>query len=249
MNWEIIFVLAVLAGALVSFVLEKIPPDQTAMTVFAVILAAGMLPFSSRLPDLEELITVFSNPAPLTIAAMFILSAALEKCGFIRLLAGVLDKVTGWGYLKFSFTMIFAVAVISAFINNTPVVIVFLPLVLSLSRRMDIPASKLLIPLSYASIFGGVCTLVGTSTNILASGMMEAAGRPPLSMFELSKIGLPLLFVSAFYLVFLGRHLLPRRESLTSILTEEERKEYLTEAFILKDSPLAGRTVADSGIL
>ncbi len=250
MSWEIFFVFGLLVFALVSFLVEKIPADQTAITIFALVLAAGLLPGENSFPEIDELLTVFANPAPLTIAAMFILSAALEKCGAIKwLAAGLGDLASTLGYRRFLLVLVLGVATISAFINNTPVVMVFLPVVLSLSRTMGVPASKLLIPLSYASIFGGTCTLVGTSTNILASSILEKAGERPIGMFEIAAVGLPLLLVSTVYLVLFSDRLLPERETLTSILSDEERKEFLTEAFIQPESPLIGRTVRQSGLL
>ena len=248
-NWEMAFVFALLVGAIVSFLLERIPTDQTAATVFGVLLAASALPFSERLPSVEQLLSVFANPAPITIAAMFVLSAALEKCGVIEAMASSLGKLAGLGYRRFLLLLMSLVAVVSAFINNTPVVMVFLPAVLTLARTLGVPASKLLIPLSYASIFGGVCTLVGTSTNILASGILTASGAPPIGMFELAWVGLPLLFLGGIYLTFFADKLLPVRDSLTSLLTPEERKEFVTEAYVQPGSPLVGQTVQDSGLL
>ena len=248
-SWEIVFVLCLLLAALVSFIWERISTDLTALLVFSVLLVGAYLPFAGNLPSFEQLLRVFANPAPLAIAALFILSAALEKCGVIDSLAQILGHLTRLGYKGLLVIMIFLVAGISAFINNTPVVVIFLPVVLSLSRKLNTPASKLLIPLSYASIFGGVCTLVGTSTNILASGIMREAGYAGLSMFELSRIGIPLIFIATLYLVFFAQRRLPVRESLTSILSEEERKEFFTEAFIRKDSPLIGLKVAESDLM
>ncbi|HLS28326.1 MAG TPA: SLC13 family permease, partial [Opitutales bacterium] len=127
--------------------------------------------------------------------------------------------------------------------------VVFMPVVLGLSRSLKVPASKLLIPLSYASIFGGTCTLIGTSTNILVSGMGESHGQPPLRMFELAQIGVPLLVIGALFLMFFGRRILPSRETLTSMLSEDERREYLAEAYVQSDSALVGQTLQESGIL
>src|SRR5690606_15937174 len=104
-----------------------------------------------------------------------------------------------------------------------------------------------LIPLSYASIFGGTCTLVGTSTNILASGIMERSGMAPLGMFELAAVGGPILIAGAVYLIVLGNKLLPNRETLTSMLSETERKEYITEAFVQPGSSLIGKTIEAAG--
>lgn len=242
LTWPILLIFILLFLTLVSFVLEKIPVDLTAMGLFAALLVLGLLP-------VEDAFSVFSNPAPITVAAMFIISAALERCGAIDALAIRLEGATRIGYVRFLFAMILTVALFSAFINNTPVVVVFMPVVLGLARNLNVPASKLLIPLSYASIFGGICTLIGTSTNIIVSGMAEAQGLAPLGMFEISKVGVPLLLIGAAYLAIFGRRILPERETLTSMLTEDERREYLTEAFVQPDSPLIGKTLEEAGIL
>ncbi len=239
---EIITIYVLLVLTLASFAWEKIPPDMTAMTLFAVLLVTGLLPH-------DRAWDVFANPAPITVGAMFILSAALGKCGVIESMAGAMQGLTRLGYTWFVFIMLLAVASISAFINNTPVVVVFMPVVLSLAKKLDVPASKLLIPLSYASIFGGTCTLIGTSTNILVSGIGQSRGLEPFGMFEIGKVGLPILFIGILYILFFGRRLLPVRETLTSILSEDERREYITEAFVQHDSPLAGKTVEDSNLM
>lgn len=249
MSWEIIFICLLLVVALASFIAEKLPTDQIAIGVFVAILAAGALPFANTLPTISQLLTVFSNAAPMTIAAMFILSAALDKTGVIESLAAVLGRLTALGYRRFLLVLVLFVAGISAFINNTPVVMVFMPVVLSLSRSLEVPASKLLIPLSYASIFGGTCTLVGTSTNILASGILTDAGEKPLGMFEIAWVGLPLLAIGSLYLVVFSDRLLPVRDTLTAMLSADQRKEFLTEAYVQKDSPMAGQSVAESKLL
>ncbi|MDP4694605.1 MAG: SLC13 family permease, partial [Opitutales bacterium] len=124
-----------------------------------------------------------------------------------------------------------------------------MPVILSLSREMGVASSKLLIPLSYASIFGGTCTLLGTSTNLLASGILRDAGHAPIGMFELAAVGLPILAFGTIYLVLFGNKLLPHRETLTSILSAEERKEFITEAFVRAGSDLHGQTAKESGML
>lgn len=241
-TWEIALIFVFLILALVSFATEKIPVDLTAMTLFAALLATGLL-------SVDKALSVFANPAPITVGAMFILSAALERSGAIDLLAASLKNVTKIGYSWFVFAMVLGVATVSAFVNNTPVVVVFMPVVLGLARNLNVPASKLLIPLSYASIFGGTCTLIGTSTNLLVSGVAQSRGEAPFSMFEISYIGIPLLLIGAVYLATMGRHLLPDRDTLTSMLTEEERREYLTEAYVQANSPLVGKTLETAGIL
>ena len=241
MTFEIGFMLFLLGATLVSFVLEKIPAELTAMSAFAVLLVAGML-------TPRDAMAVFSNPGPLAVAAMFVLSAALEKCGAIDLIAGRLVRVQKVPLLIVLPVMILLVALISAFINNTPVVVVFLPVVVTLARKMDVSASKLLIPLSYASIFGGNCTLIGTSTNIVVSSIAEEAGYPAFSMFELTAVGLPLLITGTIYLSLLGPRLLPVRETLSSILSDEERREYIVEAFVRENSPLVGVSLNNTSL-
>jgi di/tricarboxylate transporter len=248
MTWEILFVFALLVFAIISFIWERIPADLTSLSVFGVLIFVAMLSQSEELPNLDQLLNVFSNSAPITIAAMFVVSAALERTGAIDLITRYLRKLVKLPYKGFLFIMVIGVAAVSAFVNNTPVVIVLMPVILSLSRDLGVASSKLLIPLSYASIFGGTCTLLGTSTNLLASGILRDAGREPLGMFELSAVGLPILVIGALYLVLFGNKLLPNRETLTSILSDEERKEFITEAFIRAGSPLLGQSSNESGV-
>ena len=249
MTWEILFVFALLIFAITSFIWERISADLTSMTVFGVLLFVSMITESDALPTLDATLGVFGNSAPLTIAGMFIVSAALERTGAIDLITGYLRKLVKFPYRGFIFIMVIGVAAVSAFVNNTPVVIVLMPVILSLSREMGVASSKLLIPLSYASIFGGTCTLLGTSTNLLASGILRDAGHEPIGMFELAAVGLPILAFGTVYLVLFGNKLLPHRETLTSILSDEERKEFITEAFIRAGSDLHGRTAQEGNLL
>ncbi len=248
MPWEAIFVFAVLIGALVSFIWEKVSPDVTALASFGLIALVAIVSGSERLPGMETLFDVFSNPAPITIAGMFILSAALEQTGAIDKLAAVFMRLKSANYAVIILAMALLVGGMSAFINNTPVVVVLLPMILTLARHLGIPASKLLIPLSYVSIMGGTCTLIGTSTNILASGILADRGLPALGMFEMGMVGLPILGCGVLYLMFFGNRLLPHRENLTSILSEEERREYITEAFVKADSAAVGQTLKECGL-
>ena len=249
MTWEILFIFGLLIFAIVSFIWERISADLTSLTVFGILLFVSMLTKSDALPTLEATLSVFGNSAPLTIAGMFIVSAALERTGAIDLITGYLGKLVKLPYRGFMFVMILGVAGVSAFVNNTPVVIVLMPVILSLSREMGVASSKLLIPLSYASIFGGTCTLLGTSTNLLASGILLDAGHAPIGMFELASVGLPILTFGSVYLVLFGNKLLPHRETLTSILSDEERKEFITEAFVRAGSDLHGKTAREGELL
>jgi len=241
MSWEIIFIIALLAAALASFLLDRFTPDLTALLVFAALLVSGIL-------TPREAFSVFTNPAPIAVGAMFVLSAALEKSGAIDRAALYLRRLAPSGPAVFTLVMILGAAAVSAIINNTLVVVVFLPVVLSLARELELAPSKLLIPLSYAAIFGGSCTLIGTSTNLLVSGIAVDYGQAPLGMFELTPIGIPLLALGTVYLMLFGRKLLPARDTLSSLLSEQERREYIIEAFVRPNSPLVGKTLGESGI-
>lgn len=233
MTWEIIFMLGLLVVLLAAFVWEKLPIELSAMAAFALLLGVGLL-------SPEAAMAVFGNPGPIAVGAMFVISAALEKCGAIEVVARGLNRMPKLPLMVVIPALVLTVAAVSAFINNTPVVVVFLPIVVSLAQRMEIAPSKLLIPLSYASIFGGSCTLVGTSTNIVVSSIATERGFAGFGMFELAAVGVPLVLLGALYLTLLGPKLLPERQSVTSVLPEEERREYLVEAFVKDGSPLIG---------
>lgn len=241
MTVEIVFVFALLALTLASFVWEKFPPDVTAVTLFAILLVTGLLPS-------ENAFAVFANPAPITVGAMFILSAALVKCGVVDRISGFVEKAGKLPYPVVILVMVALVATLSAFVNNTPVVVVFLPVVLGLARRMKLAPSKLLIPLSYAAVLGGTCTLVGTSTNLIVNGIAVANGEPTIRLFELAQLGLPVAIIGGIYLAIVGKKVLPVREMLTDILSDEERREYLTEAFVQAESAMIGKTLHESGL-
>ncbi len=237
MTWQMLFVFALLIASFVLMVWEKLSLDVIAMLVFSALLAAGIL-------TPREAFRVFANEAAITVASMFILSAALERTGVIESIAHRLNRAVGQSDWSLLIVMLPIVAVLSAFINNTPVVVVFMPIMISLAASRGLTPSKLLIPLSFASIFGGLCTLIGTSTNILVSSTAEEFGQPPLGMFELGKAGWILGVVGLIYLLTVGRKLLPDRETLASILHGTDSKQYLTEVLVVADSPLVGKTLA-----
>lgn len=241
MTVEIVFVFALLGLTLASFVWEKFPPDVTAVALFAILLVTGLI-------KKENAFAVFANPAPITVGAMFILSAALVKCGVVDRISGFVERAGSFPYPVVILLMVALVATLSAFINNTPVVVVFLPVVLGLARRMKLAPSKLLIPLSYAAVLGGTCTLVGTSTNLIVNGIAVANGQPTVRLFELAQLGLPIAIIGGIYLAVVGKKVLPVREMLTDILSDEERREYLTEAFVQNESPMIGKTLHESGL-
>ncbi len=239
---EQIFVCILLVAVFMAFVKEWFPPDLVAMGAFVLLMITGTLP-------VEKALLVFANPAPIIIACMFILSAALERTGTIDALGGWFEKVVGKKELRVLMVLMLVVAVMSAFVNNTPVVVVFLPIVLALARKHNLIASRLLIPLSYAAIVGGTCTIIGTSTNLIAAGIAEETSDPRLQqfgMFEMAKLGLIFVVITFVYMLVVGRRLLPERVTLSTLFEAEEGKEFLTVAVISEGSPLVGKRISET---
>ena len=248
MTWEIATVLALVAFALVQFMRERWPTDLTGLSVFAVLLLLSQLPFENTFPDANKLLGVFANSAPITVAAMFVLSNALERTGALTRALTVMENMSGLGPRGMLLVMMLATAVVSAFINNTPVVVVGLPIAIHLANRAGVSASIFLIPLSYAAIFGGTCTLVGTSTNILASGLVADAGFEPFGMFETGYVGLPLLLIGTAFVVLVGPKLLPHRKTLAQDISEGGFSEYVVEATVAPASVAVGKTLTEAGL-
>ena len=232
-----LLVTAILVGIVVLFVSEKYPLDIVAMLGLGVLLALGLV-------TLEDGFSGFSNPATLTVAAMFVLSAGLQKTGATAVVGRMMVRFSRTHYAALVVIMV-AVTVMSAFVNNTAAVAVFIPLVTILATRRKIAASKLLIPLSYASQFGGVCTLIGTSTNLLVSSISAEAGYGAFSMFEFSRMGLILFAAGVAYFLIFGRWLLPDRQA-REVATTYHLGEYVTELRIRDKSPLVGKSVLES---
>lgn len=241
MNWEIAFVLCLLLASFAAMVWEKWSVDLVALVAMMLLVVSGIL-------STAQVFTVFSNEATITIACMFILSAGLERTGAIELMGQKLNSLGLSTEKSLLLVTLPLVGIISAFVNNTPVVVVFMPIMISMAARYGIKPSKLLIPLSFAAIFGGSCTLIGTSTNILVSATAEAHGKDPIGMFELTPIGLIIGAVGLIYMMTVGRKLLPNRETLSTILQTTKSREFLTEAVIAADSPLIGKLITDTSL-
>lgn len=226
----LIVLLAILLLTLQIFTIEV----SMMLTVILFILFGLLTP--------EEGMSGFSNPATITIIAMLVLSSALEKSGAIAALGRSLTRVSGSPTL-FLALLILVVGSISAFASNTGVVAIFLPLVVAVAHEKNIAPSKWLIPLSYSSQAGGVCTLIGTSSTLLVNSMYVKEGYTSISMFEMGQLGLILLGVTALYFVLFGRYVLPERKG--EMAENYHLKDYTTELRVMSDSPLIGTTLEE----
>jgi len=239
---DAVLVLLVTAGVFVAFARSWAPPDVIAMSAMAVLLLTGVLSTASLLP-------VFSNSGPITVACMFVLSAALDRTGVIEWVGQRVSKLATRSHALAIVVLLLGVMLLSAFINNTPVVVVLTPVVIGLAGTMGMAPTRLLIPLSYAAIFGGICTLIGTSTNLLADGAAQAQGLAAFGMFEITAMGVIFAAVGGLYLATVGRWLLPDRPSLAALLGDGSQRRFLAEGLVPPDSRAIGKTLAEAGLL
>ena len=249
-------VFLVVLAALVLFVTEPVPVDITAIGVMVALLlvqpvsaavaSAGLLaePIVIFADYPGDALSGFSSQATLTVLAMFILSEGVQRTGIVQRLGSWIAGVTGESESRQLGATIGVVAPISGFINNTAAVAILLPMVTDLAERGRTSPSKLLLPLSYASMFGGMLTLIGTSTNILASELSGRLIGRSFTMFEFTQLGIVVSVVGTAYLLTVGRWLTPERIKPRQDLTEEfEMADYLTEVVVREDSPLIGQQV------
>jgi di/tricarboxylate transporter len=230
------------------FVLEWVPFEVTAFSAMGVLLLFGIL-------TPEEAVSGFSNKAVIVIASMFVLSRAIEKTGFLEVFSNKLYTLGGNRKWPTIFIFLFSVAIISGFINNTASVAIFIPLAINICQKFKISPSKLLLPLSYAAIFGGTLTLIGTSTNLVVSSFMEdyssdiyPQGIPAFTMFEFTKLGVIFLIIGLIYIMFASRWLLHSRSIISSLTRKYHLGPFFTEFKVGPDSQLVGNTIKEMDI-
>ncbi len=242
MSPDILIVFGLLIVAIFLFSYEKIPFDITALILLSILLVTGIL-------TPEEGFSGFSNSATITIAAMFILSEGIRRTGALN---DVSDYFATLGQKNPSIGLLIIMAIIggiSGFINNTAAVAIFIPVVMSVSREMEVSASQLLMPLSFASMFGGVCTLIGTSTNILVSSIAQEQGMSAFNMFEFAPMGIIFFIVGFIYMFTIGNKLIPDRRGEGDLTQDYQMQQYLTDVIIEDNSEWIGQPINEAPIV
>lgn len=241
---EMLLLGAILVVVLALFITRWLPIETTALLIPPVLVLTGIL-------DVPTALSGFSNPATITIAALFVISAGLMRTGALDAVAGALQRRARGSVTRLLVLMALTVPFVSAFMNNTPLVAMLMPAILAVSRQMNVRPSKLMIPLSYFAILGGTCTLIGTGTNVLVNEIYKTwqhqTGLPAhgFHMFEFAPMGLIMLTAGLLFILLVGRRILPERTTLSSILPPQRTAKFVTEIQIEANSNLLRRPVRD----
>ncbi|MFW2365344.1 MAG: SLC13 family permease [Desulforhopalus sp.] len=235
---DIWIITSILLLTLYLLITEKISVDLTAIGIMVLLVV-------SRILTPKEAIGGFANPAVITVGAMFVVSKGMMRTGGVEFLGRKIIKVARGNYKLALIIILLSVAIASAFINNTPVVILFIPVVMTMCCEFGLSPSKFLIPVSYASILAGTCTLIGTSTNIIVSDLSVTNGYDGLAMFELATLGVPLAAAGIVFLYFFAPKVLPALANPICQLQDSDHRQYLAELKISPKSNLIGRRADD----
>jgi len=233
----------IIGGARTLFVTDRVPVDVTALCVIVALMV--LEPWTQIAP--EDGIAGFANPATITVLAMFALSEGVRRTGFVQWMGDKVVAASGGGFEK-KFALLTGLSgSLAGLVNNTPIVAMMVPMITDIARKTNTSPSKLLMPVSFMAMMGGMLTLIGTSTNLLASDIAGRMIGRSFSMFEFTPLGFIVLVCGFLYLLFIGRHLIPERIKPEEELTEEfEMSGYLTEVAVRPGSPLEGCTVRDA---
>ena len=238
MIWQAWLTLGVIAGVFCVLVFTRYAADVVTLAALGVLLAAGVL-------TPQQALAGFSNEGLMTVAVLFVVAAALRETGGM---ARVAQRILGvpTTVLAAQLRLMLPIAAMSAFMNNTPLVAMMLPVVDDWTRKARISASKLMIPLSYATILGGTCTLIGTSTNLVVDGLLIRSDRPGFGMFEIGWVGLPSAILGLAFVIGAGRWLLPDRKAVVSV--QDDARQYTVEMLVEPGSPLVGQSIEEAGL-
>ncbi|MBK6770016.1 MAG: SLC13 family permease [Ardenticatenales bacterium] len=237
---QIAIVLGLLGVTIVLFATEKVPVDVITLIMLIALVMSGVL-------TVDQAFAGFSDSILVILASLFVISGALERSGVMDALGARLHMLARGGTNRLVFAVMALVSAVSAFANNTTATAVFLPPVLGVARKMNVSPSKVLMPLAYASILGGTCTLIGTSTNVAVSGYIARHGMRPIGLFELAPVGIVIVVVGIAYMLLIGRHLLPDHKPET-LAEGYEIREYLSEVVVPEGSPLIGQRIFGSDL-
>jgi di/tricarboxylate transporter len=248
LTFDIALVLLILLGSIILFASEKIRVDVVALMVLLALLMTGLI-------TTEEAFSGFSNPAVITVWAIYMVSASLTQTGIADYVGRYIERVGGKGEARLIFVLMVTVGVMSAFMNNIGAAAVLLPVSIVLGQKARIPVSKLLIPLAFGSLLGGITTLIGTPPNLLASDALAEAGYQPFALFDYTPMGIIILVTGIVYMVLVGRHLLPGYKSTThshqksaELTGEYQLMNDLIELQVLENSPLIGKTLVGTDL-
>ncbi|MFC7337400.1 SLC13 family permease [Haloferula chungangensis] len=238
-DWHQYFVFGLTIAVFAAFLWGKLSVELVALSAAGLLLMTGIL-------DKDDLLASFANPAPVTIGALFIISAALERTGQIARLGRLFNTVAKGSERRALAALLIVCTICSAFINNTPLVVILLPVILGFCRDSGAKPSRLLIPMSYATILGGTCSMAGTSTNILVDGIARERGIAHFDLFSIAPLGMIYAVIGGSYLWFFGSKLLPARDTLATLLDASRGREFLIQAGVPEGSPLIGKSVLDA---
>lgn len=233
MTIEIAFVFLLLLVAIILFITDYVTFDVTAIIIMACLLGSGILTPTEGLSG-------FSNPATVTVAAMFVLSEGMRRTGILNVAGDFFSEKMQQNFTYWFFALLLFICVISAFINNTAAVAIFIPVIMGIASRVGVSPSRMLMPLSFAGMIGGTTTLIGTSTNILVSSIAVERGMSAISMFELTPMGLIFIASGFIFLFTVGIKMIPERRQQEELTKEYEMQHYLTDIRINEGSLLVG---------